>query len=143
MIIIDDQLDALYGFNSKTTNIALKKQNIFFAACLRARLALCSPSAAITFKSIKNYIYHDQLKHENHDDDLCPCISGSLSLSGHRPLQVLRNSHILYLNIGMMITLITRSSESSPPTGPQLLKSIGSHCFLAICIIIIIMTIKK
>ena len=98
MIIIDDQLDALYGFYSKTTNIALKNKTYFLLLASELGWPCALPQLLSPLSQSKRYIYHDQLKHENHDDDLCPCISGSLSFSGHRPLQVLRHSHVLNLN---------------------------------------------
>ena len=102
---------------------------------LRALLALCSPSAAITLKImhinnvnaimditidimiaapssmsmvmmlmiddhhllmmlIMTYDYdHDDADHHH----LCPRIPRSLRLGGHRPLQVLRHSHVFHL----------------------------------------------
>ena len=64
------------------------------AACFRALLAFCSPSAAITWRNGKMRIFCVTFKKFLNFSDLCSRLPGSLSLSSHGSLQVNWQSNI-------------------------------------------------
>ena len=71
---------------------------MFWAACIRALLLLCSPSAAITFTILIKLIHYISITLILILSYLCSGLPGSLSLCSHGSHQLFRNSDILHLN---------------------------------------------